>query len=144
MQHARIGHTANLLPDGSVIVAGGCEDSYCVDTEIFDPATRHWQRAASMTVPRIDQTSATLPDGRVMAIGGIYNCESEFGFCFSTRTVDVYSPSTRRWTAYPLLLEPRANFASTLLQNGQVLVSGGDDNFSPPKATAEILTPSSP
>lgn len=144
MRHARNGQSASRLPDGRVIVAGGCDGSYCASTEIFDPATRRWSRAAAMSLPRVAHTAATLADGRVLVAGGLYYCEPEFGFCFSTRAVDVYDPASGRWRPLPPMLEPRADFAATVLHSGQVLVSGGDDDLGEPKATAEILTPAPP
>jgi N-acetylneuraminic acid mutarotase len=144
MLQARTFHTANRLPDGSVLVAGGCDGTFCATTETYSPATNRWRPAALMTVPRIGHVATTLSDGRVVAAGGIFFCDFEFGFCFATRAVDVYNPNTRRWVAFPILLEPRAAFAGTLLTNGQLLVSGGDDGFTNPRATAERLTPTNP
>lgn len=140
-RQARIGHSANRLPDGRVLLAGGCGGSYCVSAEIFDPAGNRWLRAPAMTLPRVSHVSLTLQDGRVAVAGGIYFCEGEFGFCFSTRGVDVFDPKRGRWSVFPGLLESRADFAGTVLPDGRLLVSGGNDSLSDPKATAEVLVP---
>jgi hypothetical protein len=78
MNFERKHHTATLLPDGQVLVTGGTSaDSFnkasgkVLPAEIWNPVTTLWTPLASMTVPRLYHSMATLlPDGRVLVGGG--------------------------------------------------------------------------
>jgi N-acetylneuraminic acid mutarotase len=62
MQEARAFHTATLLPDGTVLVAGGTPGGGVPDAsvELFDPATGVWSLTSSMNVPRSHHTATLL------------------------------------------------------------------------------------
>lgn len=64
------GHS--FLADGRLLVTGGHLDDFrgIPDAHLFDPATHTWQAAASMAHGRWYPTNTTLPDGRVLTIGG--------------------------------------------------------------------------
>ena len=67
---------AILLPSGRVLMAGGGEGAYNATavTQIYDPATGVWSLAGSMVYPRVRGAAnflAPLPDGKVLAVGGI-------------------------------------------------------------------------
>ena len=65
----RNSHTATLLPDGEVLVAGG--GTRGASAELYDPGTGSWTATGSMVTPRVLDFSATLlPDGRVLVAGG--------------------------------------------------------------------------
>jgi len=86
MHHTRVQANAVILPDGKVLVAGGCEDVYqtrpVLPAEIYDPASNTWTEVASMTVPRLYHSSAVLlPDARVLWAGANDN-----------PTAEIYSP----------------------------------------------------
>ena len=69
MTQPREQHTATLLEDGKVLVAGGC----CgVDksAELYDPASDTWKAAATLTSGRSSHTATLLKDGRVLVAGG--------------------------------------------------------------------------
>jgi len=71
MTDAREGHTATLLRDGRVLVAGGLDDSATLATaEIYIPATGSFSPAGTMKVARFSQTATLLPNGRVLIVGG--------------------------------------------------------------------------
>ena len=62
------------LPNGDIIVSGGCrtDEQYMTSpiTEIYDVEQRQWQRVADMNFYRSHHNLVTLADGRVVAIGG--------------------------------------------------------------------------
>jgi hypothetical protein len=67
-------HTATLLRDGSVLLAGGgsggCVTPTIATLERYDPATESFKGAGSMIEPRAAHTATLLRDGRVLLTGG--------------------------------------------------------------------------
>ena len=76
MATARGGHTATLLPDGTVLVTGGDVgpggDFYATSSavEVYGPETGEWTATESMTTARDGHTATLLPDGTVLVVGG--------------------------------------------------------------------------
>ena len=69
---ARARHTAALLPDGRVLVAGGLLNNHVLGSaEIFDPVTSTWSSVTGLVTGRYQHATATLPDGTVMVAGGV-------------------------------------------------------------------------
>src|SRR4051794_23454670 len=67
----RDNHTATLLPNGKVLVAGGQRDgNETPGAELFDPATGAWTNTGSMLVARVYHTATLLPNGKVLVTGG--------------------------------------------------------------------------
>ena len=103
MHVARSEHTATLLKDGRVLLAGGYGDaamifdSHITDTaEIFDPVRRTWTVAASMPDTRDDQAAGLLSSGGVLVIGGMQDARR--GLTADQQTAWVYAPAADRWT----------------------------------------------
>jgi len=76
---ARTGHTATLLPNGLVLVAGGTDlptDGYgssgdmLTSAELYDPATGTWTNTGSMQTACYDHTATLLADGNVLVAAG--------------------------------------------------------------------------
>src|SRR5207247_9362183 len=68
-------HTANVLQNGQVLVAGG--DFYdgvnfgvLSECELYDPILGTWSATASMSTSRFGARAALLRDGRVLEGGG--------------------------------------------------------------------------
>jgi N-acetylneuraminic acid mutarotase len=70
---ARADHSATLLSDGKVLVAGGYSGTYLNTALIFDPAAQTWSSTANtMGEVRCCHNAVSLSDGRVLVVGG-YN-----------------------------------------------------------------------
>ncbi len=80
--------TATLLPDGTVLIAGGSVDPVTTDAaELYDPASGLFiQLAASMNEEREEHTATLLLDGRVLVTGGFSR-----GVNFSVSSAELYS-----------------------------------------------------
>src|SRR5688572_15927297 len=71
MNGPRDGHTATLLPNGKVLIAGGWNQTGRTATaELYDPQTRTFSYTGSMSTPRQGMTATLLKDGRVLIAGG--------------------------------------------------------------------------
>src|SRR6478736_1712490 len=59
---ARSGHTATLLPNGKVLVAGGFDgNSILRSAELYDPANGTWSATGSLASARAYHTATLLP-----------------------------------------------------------------------------------
>jgi len=138
MNRERYSHTATLLQNGMVLVAGGYDTNNgpsFASTELSDPASRRWTATASLNTARATHTATLLPNGKVLVAGGI---DSNV---ISSASAELYDPATGTWTATGSLNNERAAYTATLLQNGKVLVAGGfNDN---PSTSAELYDPAS-
>ena len=74
MATERAAQTATLLPDGQVLVAGGCAIYYCgyalANAELYDPNSGTWAATGTMTTTRAEQTATLLQNGTVLVVGG--------------------------------------------------------------------------
>ena len=67
---ARYDHTATLLPNGQVLVAGGSNNIVALaSAELYDPSTGMWAATGSMSTPRVGHTPTLLPNGKVLVAG---------------------------------------------------------------------------
>ena len=64
-------HTATLLPNGKVLVAGGGQ-RFSASAELYDPASGTWTATGSLATARYGHTATLLPNGKVLVAGG-YN-----------------------------------------------------------------------
>src|SRR5262249_34352338 len=70
MKTSRQSHTASLLPNGKVLIAGGVVGTSISSAELYDPATGTWAFTGSMTTNRSLHTATLLPNGKVLVAGG--------------------------------------------------------------------------
>ena len=90
-------HTATLLEDGTVLIAGGASGSQPLDSsEIFDPAGGVFLPAGTMTVARQQAVSVRLSDGRVLIAGGFARLTP---FVAPLDTAEIYDPKSRTFSA---------------------------------------------
>jgi N-acetylneuraminic acid mutarotase len=120
MATSRYGHTATLLNNGLVLVAGGYTSGvgYVSSCELFNPATGLWTSAHSMGSVRFAHTATLLRSGKVLVAGG-YNGSS------TTNTAELYDPTSNTWATANSFGTARDNHTATLLGDGTVLVVGG-------------------
>jgi hypothetical protein len=120
-------HTASLLSDGRVLIAGGQHYIASVkEAELYNPATGTFSPAGNMlSGGRHAHTATVLQDGRVALMGGIGVSSSAGGSPGST-SVETYSPAGGFVVGAPLH-QARAFHTATLLPDGSVLVVGGAD-----------------
>jgi len=67
-------HTATVLANGKVLVAGGCSSvvgGVLSSLELFDPGTGGWTRVGNLSEARMSQTATLLPSGQVLFSGGL-------------------------------------------------------------------------
>jgi len=68
---ARAGHTATMLPNGQVLVAGGENTAgFLASAELYSPSTGQWTVTGSMATPRINHKATLLPNGQVLVFRG--------------------------------------------------------------------------
>jgi uncharacterized protein (TIGR03437 family) len=139
LRGGRAVHTANLLPNGKVLVTGGGNpslDSVSDSAELYDPATGQWTETGKPQTVRLAYTATSLPDGRVLVAGGTVNTVAG---TLALRSAEIYDSATGTWTAAPAMAVGRYSHAATLLASGKVLVTGGNDAGSPGNALGEIF-----
>ena len=114
-------HTATLLPDGKVLVAGGYWDSNgtLANAETYDPTTAVWTDTGSLSKVRDAHTATLLQDGKVLVAGG------EIYPGTSVKSAEVYDPASGMWSLTGELVVARYSHTATLLPNGKVLIVGG-------------------
>jgi hypothetical protein len=132
----RTEHTASLLRDGTVLVAGGWDENELASAELFDPATGTWKQIGSLGNARYGHTATLLQDGRLLVAGG---SAGEDVLSYSVANAELYDPASNAWSAaapgyywYLSVLQ-----TATLLPDGKVLVAGGDDGI----PAAELFDP---
>jgi WD40 repeat protein len=131
LNKARDFHTATLLPNGKVLVAGGEYFGFSNSfgsAELYDPATGTWSITGNLNTPRAFHTATLLPNGRVLIVGG-----DNFG---ALSSAELYDPLTGTWSITGNLNASRGDaHTATLLPNGKILVAGGGLN------SAELYDP---
>jgi len=135
MIDARSGHSATLLPDGRVLIAGGMRrnQDFYRSAELYDPATGRFQRTGEMNLARVGHASVLLTSGKVLIAGGWIGRGC-------TDSAELYDPSTGKFAVIARMTVRRGRPEATLLKNGDVLITGGADHDTPGGiSSAEIL-----
>jgi N-acetylneuraminic acid mutarotase len=116
-------HTATLLADGRVLVAGGdtLAGEKLAEVEIYNPLSNDWSSAANMLTARDQHTATLLADGRVLVVGGAVSVGVLAG-------AEIYDSYNNIWTAEAYPHKPRLAHTATLLPDGRVLIAGGYDD----------------
>jgi hypothetical protein len=127
MREARASHTATLLPDGKVLIAGGFKKGadgysqiYFSSAELFDPVVGSFTPTGSMHASRCGHTATLLPGGKVLVTGG-------FGDTGLLNGAELYDPAAGTWSQFGNMHQHRSGHTATLLKNGFVLLAGGGE-----------------
>ena len=126
--HRKWMHSATLLQNGRILVAGGVDISNDTTNtaEIYNPLSNSWAEAPQMVYARVRHAATLLPNGRVLLTGGVGNGGH-------LRTAEVFDPlagPSGAWTRVSNMNGSRSRHTATLLLDGRVLVVGGEEGVS--------------
>ncbi|MEO0813683.1 MAG: hypothetical protein AAFY60_12525, partial [Myxococcota bacterium] len=142
LRNGREGHSATLLADGRVLIAGG-ESGDMIGTlraaQFFNPNDTTFSASVTMEAARAYHTATRLADGRVLLAGGIAR-DPVSGNLVYAATTEVFDPVRQVSTAGPSLTSPRAFHSAVLVGPDTVALIGGmrDGAF---VADVEFVTP---
>jgi len=131
--------TANLLPDGRVLIVGENPP------ELYDPVTGTFsltgRMVGSVYAYGMDwHTATSLRDGTVLVTGGSDDFSCGGGFS----NAEIYNPSSGTFSTAGNMMTGRDIHTATLLNDGTVFLAGGGDGwcFTPTRESAELYDPS--
>jgi len=135
----RFSHTATLMTNGKVLVAGGMERNgvWLDSAELYDPATGRFSETGKMHQERAGAAAILLGNGKILIAGGNDSSGK------SLASAEIYDPAGNQFSMTGSMGAPRGHAGAVLLKNGRVLIVGGsasgdDDQLT----TAEIYDPS--
>ncbi len=116
MNLARSGHTATLLSNGLVLIAGGGPR----ECELYNPWSESWTLTGRLAVQRSWHSATRMKEGRVLIAGGVTTVRGE---AYYVGDPEIYDPAAGVWTsfdAYPWYIR---RHTATLLPSGSVLLA---------------------
>ncbi|MBI3758511.1 MAG: hypothetical protein HY269_02000 [Deltaproteobacteria bacterium] len=138
-------HTATLLKDGNVLIAGGGDAGGTAQplAEVYDSATNKFVKAEQMNFARQEHRATLLSNGNVLITGGV----DDHGQVLAS--AEIYNPTTRKFTLTTAafsgtgtnMSQGRYEHAADLLSNGQVMIAGGSSDSHTSKS-GELYDPS--
>jgi hypothetical protein len=143
MVAARVYHTTTPLSPSRVLFAGGTNgtiggtESVLSSAEIFDLAGEQFTATGSMGQARLRHAAAPLPDGRVLVTGGLVP-EGGGPATIDVATAEIFDPATGSFAPTGDMTVTRFNHSAIALNDGRVLVLGGNG-----RQSAEVYDPAS-
>ncbi len=124
MHYPRIAHTATLLADGRVLLAGGRGSEVNATAEIYDPKTGTFHDTGSMLTARYKHTAGLLPDGRVLVAGG----SDDRDWHGTLSSAEIYDPRHGTFSATVPMHDARFKLPDVAVQvsPGRLLIAGGN------------------
>lgn len=129
LRTARFEHTATALPDGKVLVTGGQgpdatgKIAALESTEVYDPAADGFVSSTNLGEPRTNHAAVLLNDrSTVLVVGGAGGPNADV----SLGSAEIYDSRSGSWTNVGPLNSTRTGETATLLDDGRVLVAGGE------------------
>ncbi|WP_448096751.1 Tc toxin subunit A-related protein [Luteibacter yeojuensis] len=113
---ARVGHTATLLEDGRVLVAGG--RGGVATCEIYDPKSDKWTAAKDMHYGRYRHSAVRLENGAVLVLGGRSTDPDD------AITAELYDPSSDTWSVVAPMPRAFKRMPMVALPGNRVLYLG--------------------
>ncbi len=134
---AREDHTATLLNNGKVLIAGGFDstNNATASAELYDPAVGTFAPTGSLNTAREYHTATLLNNGTVLIAGGFDSTNN------ATASAELYDPAVGTFAPTGSLNTAREYHTATLLNNGTVLIAGGFDSTNNATASAELYDP---
>lgn len=147
---ARVGHSATLLDNGKVLLAGGVSTaagsggpptvSTLATAELYDPVTERFTcvdgsvptgdppacpSAGNLVHPRAGHTVTVLKNGQVLLAGGL-DLDLSGGTAQTLGAAEIFDPASGHFLPTAAnMVSARMGQSATLLRSGQVLLAGG-------------------
>ena len=133
---ARTVHTATLLNNGMVLMAGGVDPAVTLaSAELYNPATGTFTPTGSLNTARV------LAHGDAAEQRHGADCGRPVAILVGSASAELYNPATGTFTVTGSLNTARVYHTATLLNNGMVLMAGGLDSSGDALASAELYNP---
>lgn len=137
----RIDHTATLLQNGMVLITGGQDligqIGSLASAELYNPSTGLFAAIGNMISPRTRHTATLLNNGKVLIAGGLTFSPDVVYW----QSAELYDPGTQTFSSTGSLVDGRAYQSATLLNNGNVIITGGINLQNPWLSSAELYNP---
>lgn len=145
----RAAATATLLPNGNVLIAGGYNagEGGLASTELYDsphncmagrPGCPDRIKPPAMNAARASATATLLGNGEVLIAGGVgpAKVKSE-----ALNSVELFDPRTNHFVPASSMNTARKYASAVLLENGKVLIVGGQSIDDRELTTTELYDP---